>query len=70
MARSPDPASTCMRRRRHRFPQLQWQASGGIHSIADLVRLDEMGLAAAISGKALLEGRIRLEELQSFLPGA
>jgi phosphoribosylformimino-5-aminoimidazole carboxamide ribotide isomerase len=53
-----------------RYPQLQWQASGGIHSIADLVRLDEMGLAAAISGKALLEGRIRLEELQSFLPGA
>jgi phosphoribosylformimino-5-aminoimidazole carboxamide ribotide isomerase len=53
-----------------RFPQLQWQASGGIHSIADLVRLDEMGLAAAISGKALLEGRIRMEELQSFLPGA
>jgi phosphoribosylformimino-5-aminoimidazole carboxamide ribotide isomerase len=53
-----------------RYPQLQWQASGGIHSIADLVRLDEMGLAAAISGKALLEGRIRMEELQSFLPGA
>jgi phosphoribosylformimino-5-aminoimidazole carboxamide ribotide isomerase len=53
-----------------RYPQLQWQASGGIHSIADLVRLDEMGLAAAISGKALLEGKIRLGELQSFLPGA
>ncbi len=53
-----------------RYPRLQWQASGGIHSIADLVRLDEMGLAAAISGKALLEGKIRLEELQSFLPGA
>jgi hypothetical protein len=29
-----------------------------------------MGLAAAISGKALLEGRIRLEELQPYLPGA
>jgi phosphoribosylformimino-5-aminoimidazole carboxamide ribotide isomerase len=53
-----------------RFPQMQWQASGGVHSIADLVRLDEMGLAAAISGKALLEGRIRLEELQPYLPGA
>jgi phosphoribosylformimino-5-aminoimidazole carboxamide ribotide isomerase len=53
-----------------RFPQLQWQASGGIHSIADLARLDAMGLAAAISGKALLEGRIRLEELQPYLPDA
>jgi phosphoribosylformimino-5-aminoimidazole carboxamide ribotide isomerase len=57
-------------RAQDRFPQLQWQASGGVHSIADLVRLDEMGLAAAISGKALLEGRIRLEELQPYLPGA
>ena len=52
-----------------RFPQLQWQASGGIHSLADLARLEAMGLAAAISGKALLEGRIRMEELQPYLPG-
>jgi len=53
-----------------RFPDLQWQASGGIHSLLDLERLDAMGLAAAISGKALLEGRIRMEDLQPYLPGA
>jgi phosphoribosylformimino-5-aminoimidazole carboxamide ribonucleotide (ProFAR) isomerase len=29
-----------------------------------------MGLAAAISGKALLEGRITLEELQPYLRDA
>jgi phosphoribosylformimino-5-aminoimidazole carboxamide ribonucleotide (ProFAR) isomerase len=29
-----------------------------------------MGLAAAISGKALLEGRIQLEELQPYLRDA
>jgi len=53
-----------------RFPHIAWQASGGIRSAADLARLDRMGLAAAISGKALLEGRITLEELQPFLPAA
>ena len=53
-----------------RFPQLAWQASGGIRDTADLKQLADMGLAAAISGKALLEGRIRLEELQPFLRDA
>jgi phosphoribosylformimino-5-aminoimidazole carboxamide ribotide isomerase len=53
-----------------RFPQIAWQASGGIRSAADLAQLDTMGLAAAISGKALLEGRITMEELQPYLPGA
>ncbi|MEO6079541.1 MAG: 1-(5-phosphoribosyl)-5-[(5-phosphoribosylamino)methylideneamino] imidazole-4-carboxamide isomerase [Steroidobacteraceae bacterium] len=50
-----------------RFPAIAWQASGGIRSLADLQRLDSMGLAAAISGKALLEGRISMEELQPYL---
>jgi phosphoribosylformimino-5-aminoimidazole carboxamide ribotide isomerase len=53
-----------------RFPHIAWQASGGIRSAEDLTRLAQMGLAAAISGKALLEGRITLEELQPFLPAA
>lgn len=53
-----------------RFPQLQWQASGGVSSAADLGALARLGLAAAISGKALLEERIRAEELRPFLPDA
>jgi phosphoribosylformimino-5-aminoimidazole carboxamide ribotide isomerase len=53
-----------------RFPRIAWQASGGIRSAGDLARLADMGLAAAISGKALLEGHIQLEELQPYLPGA
>lgn len=53
-----------------RFPQIAWQASGGIRSAADLAQLDAMGLAAAISGKALLEGRISMEELQPYLRDA
>ena len=53
-----------------RFPAIAWQASGGIRSADDLARLDAMGLAAAISGKALLEGRITMEELQPYLRDA
>jgi phosphoribosylformimino-5-aminoimidazole carboxamide ribotide isomerase len=53
-----------------RFPNIQWQASGGIAKGADLSALAACGVAAAISGKALLEERISLEELQPFLPNA
>jgi phosphoribosylformimino-5-aminoimidazole carboxamide ribotide isomerase len=53
-----------------RHPQIQWQASGGIRNAQDLHALTEAGAAAAISGKALLEDLIPLEELQPFLPNA
>jgi phosphoribosylformimino-5-aminoimidazole carboxamide ribotide isomerase len=51
-----------------RCPAIQWQASGGVSSIADLATLAGAGAAAAISGKALLEGRLPEQELQPFLP--
>jgi phosphoribosylformimino-5-aminoimidazole carboxamide ribotide isomerase len=53
-----------------RYPQMQWQASGGIRNAHDLHALAETGAAAAISGKALLENLIPFEELQPFLPNA
>ena len=53
-----------------RYPQIEWQASGGIRNAHDLHALSEAGAAAAISGKALLENLIPLEELQPFLPNA
>jgi len=52
------------------WPTIAVQASGGIASAADLRALDGAGVAAAISGKALLEKRIRFEEIRSFLPNA
>lgn len=55
---------------RRRAPHIAWQASGGIRDAADLDRLARLGVAAAISGKALLEGHMNMEELQRFLPGA
>lgn len=53
-----------------RFPQIQWQASGGVATGADLAALAALGMPAAISGKALLEERITRAELQPFLPNA
>lgn len=46
------------------FPHLRIIASGGISSISDLISLREAGCAAAIVGKALLEEKILLSELQ------
>jgi phosphoribosylformimino-5-aminoimidazole carboxamide ribotide isomerase len=53
-----------------RFPSIQWQASGGVSSGADLRALDATGAAAVVSGRALLEERIPVEELLPFLPSA
>jgi phosphoribosylformimino-5-aminoimidazole carboxamide ribotide isomerase len=53
-----------------RFPDIQWQASGGVACGADLHALQQTGVAAVISGKALLEKRIPIEELEPFLPNA
>ncbi|MDE2305745.1 MAG: 1-(5-phosphoribosyl)-5-[(5-phosphoribosylamino)methylideneamino] imidazole-4-carboxamide isomerase [Gammaproteobacteria bacterium] len=53
-----------------RFPQICWQASGGVRDAGDLEALAAAGVAAAVSGRALLEGRITNRELQPFLPNA
>ena len=53
-----------------RFPSIQWQASGGVASGADLRALADVGVAAVISGKAMLENKISTEELRPFLPNA
>jgi len=53
-----------------RFPALAWQASGGVRDGADLHALAGTGVAAAISGRALIEDRISPEELTPFLPAA
>ncbi len=49
-----------------RFPTMQIQASGGVSRLADLESLARCGASAAITGKALLDGRITLQELGSF----
>ena len=53
-----------------RFPGIAWQASGGVSEAADLHALAATGVAAVISGRALLEGRLVAEEVAPFLPAA
>ncbi|GAB2619110.1 1-(5-phosphoribosyl)-5-[(5-phosphoribosylamino) methylideneamino]imidazole-4-carboxamide isomerase [Novilysobacter erysipheiresistens] len=43
-------------------PRVQLQASGGIRDVADIVATRDAGCAAAILGKALLDGRFALGE--------
>lgn len=49
-----------------RYPNLSLQASGGVRNIEDLSRLRAMGVPAAITGRALLDGEISAEEIASF----
>jgi phosphoribosylformimino-5-aminoimidazole carboxamide ribotide isomerase len=53
-----------------RWPAIEFIASGGVRDAADLAALAATGIAAAVSGKALLEGRITEKEIRPFLPAA
>ena len=46
-----------------RFPDLHFIASGGIRSLDDICRLEELGCKGAIVGKAIYEGFITLKDL-------
>lgn len=50
-----------------RYPMIAWQASGGIRDARDLAELARIGVAAAISGKALLEQRMTDADLRPYL---
>ncbi len=53
-----------------RYPNLQLQASGGVRDIEDLRKLRRIGISSAISGRALLEGKISPTEIASFQQNA
>ena len=55
-----DLYAECVRR----APHASFIASGGISRAEDLKALADTGVAAAVSGKALLEGRISAEEAE------
>jgi phosphoribosylformimino-5-aminoimidazole carboxamide ribotide isomerase len=50
----------------NRYPNAKFIASGGVASAADLPKLKDTGAAGVVTGKALLDGRLTLEEIQSF----
>ena len=50
-----------------RFPDLTTIVSGGVSSLRDVRRADEMGLPGIIVGKAIYENRITLKDLATCL---
>ena len=59
------PALDLYRNLLKRFPGLYLIASGGVSCMEDIVTLQEAGLPAVIIGKAIYEGKIKLEELMN-----
>ena len=49
------------------FSDLKVLASGGVRSVDDIKRLNDMGIFAVIFGKSYYEGLIGLKELEQFL---
>jgi phosphoribosylformimino-5-aminoimidazole carboxamide ribotide isomerase len=47
---------------REQVPAAAIQASGGVQGLSDLQALRQIGVAGVVIGKALLEGRLRIEE--------
>lgn len=52
---------------RAQFPEAFLIASGGVTTVSDVHKLNEMGVYGAIIGKAYYEGKIKLEDLASYL---
>jgi len=49
------------------IPQIEIIASGGVSNITDVDKLDELNIDGVIIGKAIYEGKIKLNELKRFL---
>lgn len=47
------------------IPAIRLIASGGVSSVADIEELEKIGCTGVIIGKAIYEGRIKLEEIES-----
>ncbi len=50
-----------------RYPHARFIASGGVSGFDDLIALAETATSAVVTGKALLDGRLQLEEIKRFL---
>ncbi len=50
-----------------RYPKLIFTVSGGISSMDDIIRLDDLGLPRVIVGKAIYENRISLLDIEHFI---
>jgi phosphoribosylformimino-5-aminoimidazole carboxamide ribotide isomerase len=51
----------------NKFPDIKIIASGGVRSVDDIDKLQDLGVYGVIFAKAYYEGKIKLKELQKFL---
>jgi len=49
------------------FPTLKLIASGGVSSMKDIEELDKAGIYAVVTGKAIYENKITLEEIVDYI---
>jgi phosphoribosylformimino-5-aminoimidazole carboxamide ribotide isomerase len=50
-----------------KLPGIEIIASGGIATMSDILKLDEMGVPGVITGKAIYENKISLKEIEEFI---
>ena len=50
-----------------KLPEVEIIASGGISSMDDILKLDEMGVPGVITGKAIYENKISLREIEKYV---
>jgi phosphoribosylformimino-5-aminoimidazole carboxamide ribotide isomerase len=50
-----------------RYPNVCLLAAGGVRSVQDIEKLQEMGMFAVIIGRAIYEGKLSLRDLEPFL---
>lgn len=61
------PAFNLYRDLMDKFPGIKLIASGGVHRLEDIERLQEIGLYGVVFGRAYYEGMISLKEIERFV---
>lgn len=61
------PATELYTRLQAKYPAIDFTVSGGISSMADIERLDHLGLRRVIVGKAIYENKISLQAIAEFI---
>ena len=61
------PAFELYKKIKSKIPKIELIASGGVSTIEDVDKLNELNINGVIIGKAIYEGKIKLNELKSFL---
>lgn len=49
------------------FRSITLIASGGVSSMEDIIRLNDLNVSAVVIGKAIYEGKIKVEDLEHFI---